>query len=57
MKAYLIEIKAHHFISTLDIGRDYAVKMYFKYNIDIALKAYVGKGIQQVKKFLKSCQI
>lgn len=57
MKAYLTEIKAHHFISTLEIGGDYAVKMYYKYNIDIALKASVGKGIQQVKKCLKPCQI
>lgn len=57
MKTYLREVKAHHFISTLETGVDCTVQMYFEYNINIALKASVGKGIQQVKKCLRPCQI
>lgn len=56
MKVYLTETNIHHFISTLEIGGDYAVKVYLKCIIDMSLKASVGKRIQQVKKCFKPCQ-
>lgn len=47
MKAYLIETDgAHHLIGTLETGGDCAVKIYFKCNINIALKASVEKVTQ-----------
>lgn len=45
MKVYFTETNTHHFISTLEIGGDYAVKVYLKCIIDMSLKASVGKRI------------
>lgn len=45
----------HHFISTLETGGDHAVKIYFKCNINTALKASGEKRTQQVKKCFKPC--